>query len=130
MLIALLLLARTTTFAKGFVLTPGRWGVQSRQLIKNGSFSPDQKSTYVLAWEVALELARRAHKPDAPSRLDCVFGCRSLDDAKAFRDRYRAGANIYELAVQNGTPTFIGDFDKISSGGMDRRSSTTGSKHL
>jgi hypothetical protein len=105
-----------TDHPNGLVLQPGNWGIQSRQFVKAGNPAPDQKSTYILAWEAALEATRLLSKPSAPSRLNCIFACADIAEAAVFRDRYRSGAHIYEIEVSHDVPTFIGDFAKISSG--------------
>ena len=74
-----------------------------------------EEDAKTLAWESNLETARRILKPDAPSRLGCIFGCASLVHALAFRDKYRAGAPIFEVAAADDVANYVGDFDLISS---------------
>lgn len=66
--------------------------------------------------EIALETARKALAPDAPSRLECVFVSETLDFSRAFRDKYSPGATIYKVApVGEALKPFRADFDLISS---------------
>lgn len=45
-----------------------------------------------------LEFYRRAMRPDAPSRYECIFACESLASAIAFRSQYRnPNSPIYEV---------------------------------
>ena len=47
--------------------------------------------------------------PEAVSRLDCVFACFREEDARAFRDRFRAGHKIYRVElIDPETPVTIG----------------------
>lgn len=68
-------------------------------------------------WEVALETARLHLAPNAPSRLDCIFACPTLEGAKRFRDQYRAGSRIFAALPLNATSrVFVGDFDLLDTG--------------
>jgi len=47
--------------------------------------------------------------------LECVFACRTLEDAVAFRDRYRPGSTVYKVRpVDDATPVSTGDYAAIS----------------
>jgi hypothetical protein len=68
-----------------------------------------------LIWEAALEAARLVRFPEAVSRLDCVFACFRQEDARAFRDRFRAGHKIYRVElIDPETPVTIGDYGAIT----------------
>lgn len=67
-----------------------------------------------MVWEVALEAARRAYGSAGPSRLDCVFCCEDVASAKAFRDRFSQGSQIYEVEVDDATLTHVGNYDAIT----------------
>jgi hypothetical protein len=102
----------------GTDLQPGAWGRVTRQFSRPGRALESVADAKVLAWETALELARQTTRPEAVSRLDCVFACETLEDATAFRDRFRQGAAIYEVEPLNeGTPTYRADYDLITATG-------------
>jgi hypothetical protein len=61
-----------------------------------------------------VEAARLAGYQSAPSRLHCVFVTSTIEDARAFRDRFRSGAQIYEVDVSNIWPRHSGNFEAIT----------------
>jgi hypothetical protein len=69
----------------------------------------------MLLWEVALEAVRQVVAAPEPSRLDCVFACRSQADAIAFRNRFRSSQQIYLIDVAPGVRTFVADYDVITN---------------
>lgn len=69
------------------------YGAAMRQYVPGRTPAAAADSQFLL-WEIALETARRAVAPEAPSRLACVFVYEELDQARVFRDRYRAGGHI------------------------------------
>jgi hypothetical protein len=76
------------------ILKPGNYGQSSRQFRRGG---PEPVPWVNLAWESCLEIARQKFAPEGtPSRLNCVFACKTLADATKFRDRFLPGATIYE----------------------------------
>ena len=105
----------TVYHSAGQVLQPGSWGNSARQFGAGPMLLSKVEDAKTLAWESNLETARRILKPDAPSRLGCIFGCASLVHALAFRDKYRAGAPIFEVAAADDVANYVGDFDLISS---------------
>lgn len=105
----------------GDIIEPGQWGRTVRQFRPGGPM-PSPNFIASVLWEVALETSRIATDPELPSRLDCVFVCDTLEMAVAFRDRYRSGANIFEVAPLEGSAArqYRGDFSLISSGSHRR----------
>jgi hypothetical protein len=113
---------RTTYFhvspvvhAAGSVVAAGNWGKATRQFGRGLRSLEVMDDAKTVTWETALELARQTLKPDAPSRLDCVFACTTETDAITFRDRFRKGAQIYEVSVSQETPIYLGDYDVITT---------------
>lgn len=100
----------------GTVLQPGRFGTSMRQIVKGGSVAPaNMQVAYSLTWEAVLETARLLMAPNSPSRLNCLFACDTMKGATVFRDKYRAGAFIFQLNVASEVAIHVGDFDLISS---------------
>lgn len=100
--------------ANGTLLNPGMWGRRLNGMaIPPGSFS----DTRTLAWEMALEAARRAIDDTLPSRLASVFLAPSLDDARSFRDRFKVGGSIFnvDLPVPD-LRRHVGRFDLLDAG--------------
>jgi hypothetical protein len=90
------------------LLHPGKWGsMMQRWIVGNLPSAEDGK---MLTWEISLEMARVAHAPAAPSRLNCVFATPDIDAARAFRDEFRSGYSIYEAEAEAGTPIHVADF--------------------
>lgn len=57
--------------------------------------------SYSIDW--GLEFYRRAMRPAAPSRYECIFACESLEGAIAFRSQYRSPTcPIYEVEADEG----------------------------
>lgn len=102
--------------AVGTIIPPGRFSTISRRYITNSPWPAGSDLTN-LVWEIALESARKASRPNAPSRMNCIFACETLGAARLFRQRYRpAHFEIYRAeAVVAGTPIHRGDFTAISS---------------
>jgi Protein of unknown function (DUF2441) len=101
--------------AAGTVLQPGVWGRHIRQWERGGAIFNNHAEAYILLWEVVLEAVRQSIAPDVPSRLDCVFACRSQADAIAFRNRFRSTQKIYSIEVATGIPTFVADYEVIAN---------------
>lgn len=95
-------------------MKPGNFGnVVRLARVRQTVVAADKMGT--VAWESALEVARRCLKPDAPSRLDCVFATPTQNEAEQFRDRFRAAAHIFAVEVPDGTPFYFADFESITS---------------
>lgn len=105
----------TTDHQIGAVLQPGRFGALVRSpLVKQTSVDVHTMNT--LAWESALEVARRGVAPAAPSRLSCVFATPTQQEAFQFRQRYRAGvAHVFAISVASSSPTHVADFESITT---------------
>jgi hypothetical protein len=74
------------------------------------------KATNVLL-ELILELARLRVAPHLPSRWECVFALRSVEDARAYRQTYRPTAHIYRCELASGD---LLTFDmQLASRGID-----------
>jgi hypothetical protein len=104
----------TTDHHIGTELQPGRFGAAVRSsLVKQTAV--DVHALNTLAWESALEVARRCVAPSAPSRLSCVFGTPTHEEAKQFQQRYRVGSHIFAISVPNSTPIHLADFESITT---------------
>ena len=90
------------------LLHPGGMGLDDAKVDRREPPQCGRRRT--LAWEISLEMARVAHAPAAPSRLNCVFATPDIDAARAFRDEFRSGYSIYEAAAAAGTPIHLADF--------------------
>jgi hypothetical protein len=104
----------TADLVPGFQLTPGEWGKKIRSYVAGGP-APTWQTGQTLLWETALETARLALAPHAPSRLDCVFATQTLDGAREFRDKFRPQGKIYAVSGSD-EHIFRGDFGAISRG--------------
>lgn len=99
------------------ILEPGQWGRITRQFQKHGRPINNTNDAFIVAWEIALETARRAYAEKKPSRLDCVFICEDLEGARRFRDGFRKGAAIYAARpVMEAPPLHRGSFDLLVGG--------------
>lgn len=91
----------------GSVIHPGNWGrVLKLSTLVNGQVD------ITLLREALLEQARLLYAPEKPSRLNSVFVCPSLEEAKTFRERYQPTQLIYTVTpVEKNAPTFVGDYE-------------------
>ena len=94
----------------GEIIQPGKWGRETLAFAARGRRGIQEENDAInLIWEAALEAARLVRFPEAVSRLDCVFACFREEDARAFRDRFRAGHKIYRVElIDPETPVTIG----------------------
>jgi hypothetical protein len=105
------------------VIEPGHFGKTSLS-VADGHISPIPDidnapgiplgTAFMLMREAAVEAARLAGYSNAPSRLRCVFVTRTIEDARAFRDRFRPEAQIYEVDVSEELPRHFGNFEAIT----------------
>jgi hypothetical protein len=102
----------------GHILNPGEWGRRTREFRRGGRALVNVHDAVNLAWEASLETARRSHAPNAPSRLDCVFTCQTLDDARAYRTRFVPSGTIYEVEPISTCP-IAADYDLITDTGSE-----------
>jgi hypothetical protein len=100
-------------------LLPGHFGRLIRAFSKEGRSLADLGDAKVLTWESCLELARRLKAPHAPSRLNCTFACFSEKDATTFRDRFRQGWAIFQVATIDEPAIHLGNYDLITVGTAD-----------
>jgi hypothetical protein len=97
---------------EGSIVEKGNWGriIQknpnfqqlSKNLRINSGFSSGvifvaPQDQYIIR-EFIFERVRKNEFPDAPSRLECIFVCKTLDGAKSFRSESRRNLDlIYEV---------------------------------
>lgn len=82
--------------AIGTILEPGRFGERFMG-IHYGHAPVDPDGFRLLLVEMALETARLAVAPTAPSRMSCIFVAETLEFARSFRDTFRPGAHIFSV---------------------------------
>lgn len=102
--------------AVGDLIAPGWFGNHYRSF-RPGSAYPAEPNFTSLMIEIALESARKSVMPSAPSRMDCIFTCETLQDATTFRASHRGGQGfIYGVEPAHpSTATFRGNFTAIST---------------
>lgn len=94
---------------EGSIVEKGNWGriIQKnpnfQQLSKNlrinssGVIFVAPQDQYIIR-ELIFERVRKNEFPDAPSRLECIFVCKTSDGAKSFRSESRRNLDlIYEV---------------------------------
>jgi len=94
---------------EGSVVEKGNWGriIQNnpnfQQLSKNlrinssGVIFVAPQNQYIIR-ELIFERVRKNEFPDVPSRLECIFVCKTLDGAKSFKSETKRNSNlIYEV---------------------------------
>lgn len=99
----------------GETLTPGHLGSVVRRFHPGGPF-PDVGDLNFILWEVALETARLASAPNAPSRTKCLFAFEAIEPAMRFVEKYRKHGSIYGIEYDAETArTHRADFNAIST---------------
>jgi hypothetical protein len=99
------------------VLETGQWGRATRQFHKDGRLFNNASDAFIVAWEIALETARRAYAPEKPSRLVCLFLCEELEGARGFRNAFRQRVAIYIARPVTETPSLHrGSFELLVGG--------------
>lgn len=93
----------------GMIIQRGAWGAKTRAFHAGGR-AIDAENAPILMWEVALEAARQAARPLAPSRLDCVFTFEKKLDAVWFRDTSRSGYAVVGCVPNEPWVSHRGDF--------------------
>jgi hypothetical protein len=92
----------------GSIIQPGNWGRMIR--LYTIPFTNNQVNVNAYR-EAILELSRQIHAPDKPSRLEAVFTCPGLAEARSFRDRHHPFDLIYEVEPTVESPkTHVGDY--------------------
>lgn len=93
------------------VIEPGNWGRFMR------AYEPEGQNLVRMYREMALEGFRRALCPEKPSRLACLFACRTHDELIAF---CRAQKRVYDVhyavtPIDPATPIHLADYRLIST---------------
>ena len=93
------------------IIEPGNWGRFIR------AYVPEGQNLVRMYREMALEGFRRALCPDKPSRLSCLFACRTHDELIAF---CRTQKRIYDVhyavePIDPATPIHLADYRLISA---------------
>lgn len=76
----------------GSIIEPGNWG----RIVRTYSGASGNVPINGLN-EIALELARLAYNPGAPSRLACVFAVETVEGAASYRDMHHRAGIIYKV---------------------------------
>ncbi|WAC28311.1 hypothetical protein [Ancylobacter sp. SL191] len=100
----------------GDILYPGNFAEPYLQFRPGGPYPPEPWFTNLLI-EIALESARKAARPDAPSRLHSIFSCETIDEVRIFKNKYREN-NGYIFGIEpenNNISTFRGNSTAIST---------------
>ncbi len=102
--------------AVGDVIHPGNFAEGYRNFRPGAPYPQEPWFTNLLI-EVALESARKAARPDAPSRMTSFFSCENLDHARSFQRDCRSGeGEIYGIEpAEPNTALFRGNFTAIST---------------
>ncbi|ENN86037.1 hypothetical protein RHSP_31740 [Rhizobium freirei PRF 81] len=77
----------------GSVIEVGNWGRLIRSMYQTGQTDGTSK----IVFEMAYEAMRLACNPSAPSRLNCVFCCPTLDEAKKYWEANARANIIYKV---------------------------------
>lgn len=100
----------TASLAVGSVIKAGNWG---RIIQKHYNLS-DMNRRYVAYREASYEYARRIFAPAAPSRLECSYGCPTVEEASEFRNTHSPMAIIYEVELlDTNAPTKIASWASV-----------------
>lgn len=88
----------------GSVIRSGNWG----RIVRATSIAGVNDGTSKIIFELAYENSRLLHNPSAPSRLDCIFCCPTLDEAQAYREAQQPTGIIYKvLPLDPSTPIHV-----------------------
>lgn len=79
--------------ANGAIIERGNWG----RMIRNHYLTGANDGTSKIIFEFAYESARQIFNPIAPSRLDCVFCCPTLEEAMVYRAAQAPHSILYEV---------------------------------
>jgi len=91
--------------APGSVIEPGNWGRMLNTYARN-------QNDYVLLRETIFEQVRRQDFPHLPSRLHCVFLCRTEEELRIFMSKNHVNDIPYEVALeQEEATTFSTGYD-------------------
>jgi len=78
----------------GGVIRSGNWG----RIVRATSIAGVNDGTSKIIFELAYEHSRLLHNPSAPSRLDCIFCCPTLEEAQAYRAAQQPTGIIYKVS--------------------------------
>jgi hypothetical protein len=88
----------------GSVIEPGNWG----RILRSSYLTGQNDGTTKIIFELAYEAMRLAVKPQAPSRLDCLFGCPTYEGAQAYKSAHGPASIIYRVSMlDDGSPTHL-----------------------
>jgi len=91
--------------APGSVIEPGNWGRMLNTYVRN-------HNDYVLLRETIFEQVRRQDFPHLPSRLNCVFLCRTEEELRIFMSKNHINDIPYEVTLQqDDATTFATGYD-------------------
>lgn len=90
----------------GSTIQKGNWG----RIIKKYT---DKNANSVLFREIILEMVRKDHYSDKPSRLDCIFLLPDLQSAWRYRNLMANWNVIYEVEVDPKNEIHQGDYQKV-----------------
>ncbi|MDP9557145.1 UNVERIFIED_ORG: hypothetical protein J2W65_002786 [Pseudomonas parafulva] len=94
---------------EGSVILPGNWGRSLRLYTGN-------EANAMLYREHVLEQIRSSEFPDKPSRLNCIFLLRTLEEAIRYRNAYSGFGVIHEVSVNaSHVSVHFGDYNFAAS---------------
>lgn len=96
----------------GLELAPGKWGSEINRM-------PFLQIAQSVIKELIFEEERNALMDGdnliRVSRLQCIFACPTLNDARDFRNKTFVGGKIYEIQVEDTVPVFEADSEFIEN---------------
>ncbi len=88
----------------GGVIRSGNWG----RIVRATSIAGVNDGTSKIIFELAYEHSRLLHNPSAPSRLDCIFCCPTLEEAQAYRAAQQPTGIVYKVSpIDPNTPVHL-----------------------
>lgn len=93
--------------APGSIIEPGNWG----RMVRAYRLNPQQGISPIAFRETIFEAVRKRVAPTKPSRMACVFACRSEEDIRAFMANDRPFDVVYEIETVGEPALHIGPHD-------------------
>ncbi|UYW25676.1 DUF2441 domain-containing protein [Methylorubrum extorquens] len=92
---------------------PGNWGVKIAAT--PNALPPGNEVLFFNVYrETMLELGRKTYAPNAPSRMNCIFCCKSEQDAAYYRSKYAPNTKVYAVElVDKSSPIHTADFEMV-----------------